>query len=355
MFLIRQAGPKDFSGVYALAKRLDSYNLPADPAYIRKLLATSQASFQGQRKRADAQYLFVLEEVKSAPRAGRGQIAGCSLIIAKHGIPGHPHLWFALEQLTKRSRSLKRSRSHRVLRMGYTENGPTEVGGLIVHPQYREIPEHCGLQLAYVRFLYMAMHPGRFERDVLIEYRGAMGAGNTSPFWEAMGRVFTGLSYSKADRLSVTNKEFIWSLLPQEPIYYALLPKEVQRAIGALHPSAARAARLCKRIGFREIPQVEPFDGGPYYSAPLRQIRLVRQTQRLRLCEPLLSGRGTLSFLSARVGRGRGLSLIGTDSGGSFRAILAKGAISKGRWTMGEDGFQRLGVEPGKAVYVCSI
>lgn len=332
MFLIREAGPADFSGVFALAKILDSYNLPADRSVIRQLLQTSKRSFRGRVPKSGARYLFVLERQR--------KIVGCSLIIAKHGTPGHPHLWFSLDRVVKRSRTLGIRKSHTVLRMGGTEDGPTEVGGFVVLPRYRSRPERCGLQLAYARFLYMAMHPERFEKSVLIEYRGAMGVSGKSPFWEAIGRIFTGLSYHQADRLSVTNKEFIWSLLPTEPIYCALLPKAVQRAIGAIHPAAAPAAALASRIGFRRIPQVEPFDGGPYYSAPLRGIRLVRRTKKVSL---------------RRGGRGGTPHLVATERGGVFRAVLIQGTVSSKRFTMEEKGFGRLKLRSGDQAYVCAI
>ncbi|MBI3318731.1 MAG: arginine N-succinyltransferase [Candidatus Omnitrophica bacterium] len=331
MFLIRQAGPGDFSGVYALARILDSYNLPADRRYLRELLLTSQRSFAGKVPREKGRYLFVLED--------RGRIVGCSLIIAKHGVPGQPHLWLGLERARKKSRTLGVEREHKVLRLGFTEDGPTEVGGLVVLPPYRRNRRQCGLQISFVRFLYMAIHPERFERKVLVEYRGAMGSGKKSPFWEALGRVFTGLSYQRADRLSVSNKEFILHLFPREPIYCALLPVSVQRAIGAIHPAASRAAGLLKGIGFRPIPQIEPFDGGPYCAAPLRKIRLIRRVKRLSLAEVLVRP---------------GLTLVGTEAGGFFRAALIPGAAMPDR--SGQEALRRLlKVRRGEKVYACRL
>jgi arginine N-succinyltransferase len=322
--------------VYPLAKLLDSYNLPADRGYIRELLAISIASFQGKLPRGKARYLFLLEEQRTE------KAVGCSLIIAKHGTPGRPHLWLSLNKVRKVSRTLGLRRSHSVLQLGYTEDGPTEVGGLVVLPSHRHRPEGLGLQVSYVRFLYMAMHPKRFEPEVLVEYRGAMGAGDRSPFWEAMGRVFTGLAYSKADRLSVKNKEFILNLFPREPIYCALLPHSVQRAIGAIHPEAERAARLLRRIGFRPIPQIEPFDGGPYYIARRREIRLIRNTRPLQAEE-------------TSKGVGSTWHLVGTEAGGWFRAAQLPGRIVSGEWRMDEEGFSLLQIEQGDPVHVCSI
>ena len=336
MFVIREAGPRDFGGVFALAKILDSYNLPADPAFIRELLGTSEKSFGGRLPKAKARYLFVLE--------GRKRIVGCSLIIAKHGTPGTPHLWFSLDRIVKRSETLGIQKYHPVLRLGGTQDGPTEVGGLVVLPRYRHGRERCGLQLSYVRFLYMAMHPERFEKSVLIEYRGAMGAKNKSPFWEAIGRVFTGLPYRRADRLSTRNKEFIQSLLPSEPIYCALLPERVQRAIGAIHPSARPAAAMAGRIGFRPTRQVEPFDGGPYYTAARQKIRLVREARELPVAQA-----GAADRKRTRP------HLVAEETGGTFRAVLAEGAISAGWFKIEEEAFRKLKMRAGDPAYVCAV
>lgn len=341
MLLIRQAGPKDFSGVFPLAKLLDSYNLPADRRLIQKLLEDSERSFAGGLPRVRARYLFVLED-----RPAR-RIVGCSLIIAKHGTPGHPHLWLARQRVVHRSRTLGIRRSQEVLQMGFTQDGPTEVGGFVVLPRWRNRRERCGLQLSYARFLYMAMHPGRFEGQVLIEYRGVMGRGTRSTFWEAIGRVFTGLSYSRADRLSVTHKEFILNLLPRERIYCALLPRSVQRAIGAIHPSAAPAARLAVRQGFRPIPQIEPFDGGPYYAVRRTKIKAVRETKRLRLCA---EGKAfPRPVLTADC-------LVGVESRGEgFRAVRTEGRRSGDRFLLGQQALEVLEVQEGEWGHVYRI
>ena len=362
MFLIRQAGPRDFPGVFRLAKILDSYNLPSDRTYVRALLAVSQASFSGKLPKEKAKYLFVLEQMPSR------RIVGCSLIIAKHGTPGKPHLWFSRDTVTFRSRTLKKSRRHEVLRLGFTEDGPTEVGGLVVLPGCRGRASRCGLQLSFVRFLYMAMHPGRFEPEVLAEYRGRMGQGNDSPFWRRVGHQFTGLSYKKADRLSVANKEFILSLMPKEPIYCALLPSSVQKAMGALHPEAVRAAGLLERIGFRPMNQIEPFDGGPYYAANRREISLIRRTRRAKIFPspyPLPQGErvfldGSLSKFPSLDGRGQGrvkeaLFLVGTETGVGLRAVLARGRLVHGRLGISKDQMRLLSVRSGEAAYVCPL
>jgi len=343
MFLIRGAGSKDFKQVFALAKALNSYNLPAERAYIRRLLAVSEQSFRGRVSQHKAQYLFVLEK-----RPGH-KLIGCSLIIAQHGTATSPHFWLAQKSIVRRSRSLGMRRKHKVLQLGKTCNGPTEVGGLVVLPQYRQAALRCGLQLSFVRFLYMAMHPGRFDRVLLVEFRGEMSRQGSSLFWDRLGRVFTGLSYNDADRLSVKSKEFIVGLLPSEPIYCALLPDEVQASIGKIHPAAQRAARLLAGVGFKPLNQVEPFDGGPYHAAVRNQVRVVRRTRRV-----------TLSLPKKLLGRGRGKRagawvLAGTEAGGSFRAVLAPGKISGDRCRLDPEAYAALKVDAGERLYAYAV
>ena len=195
-----------------------------------------------------------------------------------------------------------------------------------------------------------------------------MGSGNRSPFWEAMGRVFTGLPYTKADRLSVTNKEFIQSLFPHEPIYRALLPESVQQAIGAIHPAAQGAARLLRGIGFRPLSQVEPFDGGPYYSARRSQIRLIRRARRLRVATNVILAQARIKSPSdsrPRSSRGQAFRgndgdnrsyLIGTEAGGSFRAALVRAArIQDGKIHLPREGLRSLKIRTGDPICVCPI
>lgn len=278
MFLIRSAGPKDREQILGLARLLDSYNLPYDRAYITELLRLSQASFQGNLRHLQekGKYLFVMEQTKQQ------ELVGCSLIIAQHGQPGLPHVYLQWLTEAKSSRVLRKTVSHQCLQLGWTTNGPTEVGGLVVKPQYRRRPEQLGRQLSYVRFVYMAMHPERFRNRVLVEYMSCPP--HEEPWlWKYLGQPFTGLTYQEAERLSARNKEFILALFPREKIYCDLLPESVMGQLGRVSPEAEPACRLLQRIGFRRLNQVDVFDGGPCYDAGLRQLSLIRRTKRVRV------------------------------------------------------------------------
>ena len=311
-FRIRQARPDDLAHLWPLARRLDSYNLPADRAFLKRLLHVSARSFQGREPTATARYLFVLE------RRPDGAVLGCSLILAKHGTPGHPHLWITVKTVRMSSRTLRRQLTHRVLQLGMTTNGPTEIGGLIVRPDYRGHPARLGRQLSYVRLAYIARHPTRFESRLLVEYLPPLRPDGTSPLWDALGSRFIPLTYRQADRLSVTNKEFIVGLFPRTLIYAALLPEVAQRQLGVVHPAAAGACGMLRGVGFRYLNQIEPFDGGPYYGAARRAISLVRRTRPGRLT------------VSPEVGPACGL-VCAEPLPGEFRAVFGPFRRSGGR------------------------
>lgn len=262
-----------------LAKLLDSYNLADDRHYLWSLLHVSEASFAGDLPKEEARYLFVLENTD------RREIIGCSLILAKHGTRASPHLYLDLFTEKRTSRTLGRTVTHRCLKFGKETDGPTEVGGLVLKPHFRRHRHRHGLQLSWVRFLYMALHPARFQRRVLVEFLPPLrpGKGGGNPFWDALGSRFLSLSYHEADHLSITDKEFILSLFPKEKIYCDLLPKEVLHSLGQVGPQGIHACHALQRIGFRYLNQVEPFDGGPYYGAPVDRISIIRKARKARM------------------------------------------------------------------------
>lgn len=335
-FRIRQARPEDASRLWPLAQRLDSYNLPADRAFLKQLLRVSARSFQCLEPKATARYLFVLE------RWPDEALLGCSLIIAKHGTPGHPHLWMAVKTVRLRSRTLRRQSAHRVLQLGMTTDGPTEIGGLIVRPEYRGHPARLGRQLSYVRLAYMAMHPARFESRILVEYLPPLRADGTSPLWDALGSRFIPLTYRQADRLSVRNKEFIIRLFPNAPIYTALLPEAAQQQIGVVHPAARGACGMLRAVGFRYLNQIEPFDGGPYYGAARRGVSLIRRTVSGRLAASRrdLSARGLVCVEPVR---------------GEFRAAFAAFRVEAGKVSVSQETQDLLDASKNPLVYATPV
>ncbi len=285
MFLIREARPKDLTGVLEVARHLDSYNLPADRKTIREIIEASQRSFRWKSHHDPrAKFLFVLEE----PR--RGNIIGSSLIIARHGTPELPHLAFRLGVERKKSLTLGKAMLHQTLELHASQRGYTELGGLVVLPRYRHHPEKLGKQLSYARFAYMAHRPRGFRKGLLVEFRPKMNLTEGNNFWKELGGKFTGLSYHKADRLSATNKEFALSLFPEEKVYCSFLSEKARRDLDPRRTGRGAGVHMLEKIGFRFLGQVDPFDGGPHYGAPFHRVLLIKKTRFYRFDErsPLL-------------------------------------------------------------------
>jgi arginine N-succinyltransferase len=286
VLLLRDARRSDLSSLARLAKLLDTVNLPDDERALARILERSSASFSGRiRDPFKRHYVFVAEE--------RGRVVGTSMIIAQHGTRESPCTFFDVSEREHYSSTLDRHFRHQVLSIGYHFDGPTEIGGLVVEPAARGAPAHAGKQLAFVRFLYMAMHRLRFRNVVLAELMPPLTRDGRSRFWEAFGRRFTGLDYGATDRLSRENKEFIQQLFPPVDVYATLFPPDVRRHLGEVGPATEPIRRLLERIGFRYVSRIDPFDGGPHYEARLDEVSLVRGYRTGRLApEPLGGGGG---------------------------------------------------------------
>jgi arginine N-succinyltransferase len=287
MLILRDAQKRDLPGLRRLARVLNSVNLPDDPKALAAIVDRSERSFTGRiADPLKRHYVFVAE----APRTGR--LVGTSMVIAKHGTRESPCTFFNVAVREHYSGTLDRHFRHQVLSIGYHFDGPTEIGGLVVHPGLRGAPEKPGKQLALVRFLYMAAFPGRFREKVLAELMPPLTKDGRSAFWEAFGRRFTGLDYQTADKLSRANKEFIQQLFPPFDVYTSLLPLGVQQQLGTVGPKTRPIERLLSRIGFRFVDRIDPFDGGPHYEARLADVSLVKAHRTAPLSATPLPARG---------------------------------------------------------------
>lgn len=275
---IRGATRADQNDVLELARYLDSVNLPNDPAVIAQILELSEQSFSGAITDPNRrEYVFVLRDLDA------GRVVGTSMIIAQLGRRDAPYIYFDVHVEERYSATLDRHFSHPVLTIGYSYAGPTEIGGLVVHPDARRAPERLGMLISYVRFAWIASHRAAFQDRLLAELLPPLEADGTSHLWEAVGRHFTALSYREADRLSKKNKEFIRGLFPDGNIYVSLLSREAQDVIGKVGPQTRGVEKLLRRIGFRYAERVDPFDGGPHFIAATDDVSLIQGTRIVSL------------------------------------------------------------------------
>src|SRR5262249_21712220 len=131
MFRIRQSYREDVDQILAVAEYLDTVNLPADRKVIEGIVELSEKSFAQIIPPHEREYVFVLEDDAA------NKVIGTSMIHAQHGTKRAPHVFFRVENEERYSYTLDRYFVHQVLRIGYNYDGPTEIGGLILLPEYR--------------------------------------------------------------------------------------------------------------------------------------------------------------------------------------------------------------------------
>jgi len=272
MYVLRSVQPKDLKELFKLSKNMVFINLPSDEALIKAKIESSMKSFHNPSKDFHKNYyIFVLEDTETQ------EILGVSMIHAQHGTEEEPHFFLTVGTESKFSQTINTGFVHGTLKLGLDTNGPTEIGGLILDPVYRGHKLKFGKQLSFVRFLYMAINPHRFKPMIHSELMPPFDRHGNSPLWEAIGRRFLNMNYHEADILSRNNKEFILSLFPSENIYQSLLPMEARESIGKVGKETEPVKKMLESIGFKYTFEVDPFDGGPHYRCPLKDIKPIKE------------------------------------------------------------------------------
>jgi arginine N-succinyltransferase len=338
---IRGAVPADEDQLLEVAHHLNTVNLPADREEVRGLLEHAQKSFSGAIKDPRRrQYVFVVADLN------RDRIVGTSMIVGQLGRRDGPYVYVDVLDEERYSATLDRHFHHTVLKIGYSYNGPTEIGGLIVAPADRKRPERLGQLISYVRFLFVKMHREWFRDELLAELLPPLEPDGTSHLWDAVGRKFTDMTYAEADRLSKKNKEFVRGLFPEGPIYATLLPQTAQDVIGKVGSATKGVERMLRRIGFRYAWRVDPFDGGPHFTAPTDEVALVLRSRPTRVARLLREGE-TLTHRA----------LVATESTEPpfFRASVGSWREDFSGAHLGRDDAARLSLREGDDVWVLPI
>jgi arginine N-succinyltransferase len=254
------------------------FNLSSDPEVIQAKIQKSMLSFSGEiEDPIEAKYIFVAEDVESK------KVLGTSMIAAQHGTPEAPHFYFQVGTEEKYSETINTGFIHGTLELKYDTDGPSELGGLVLDPDYRNSDARLGRQISFVRFMFLAIYRSLFRDQLIAELLPPLNKKGLSPLWEAIGRRFTNMDYWEADRLCVQNKDFIFSLFPEGKIYTTFLTAEARHAIGKVSAQTEPVAHMLKKIGFEYRAQVDPFDGGPHLWAQVDQLLPVRGLQKLKV------------------------------------------------------------------------
>lgn len=274
---VHGATSKDERELLELARHLNTVNLPHSRAHVARLLEHSAKSFAGELPQPERKFVFVLRDVE------RGRAVGTSTLVAQLGRRDAPYIYLDVIREEKYSRLLDRHFRHKLLRIGFSYDGPTELAGLVVDPDYRRAPERLGLVIACVRFLYIATHRSLFQEQLLAELLPPLEPDGTSHLWEAFGRRFTQLDYAEADLLSSEDKTFIRDLFPSGAVHASLFSAEAQNVIGKVGHQTQGVEKMLRRVGFRYAERIDPFDGGPHFVAETGEVTLVKSSRRVRV------------------------------------------------------------------------
>ena len=270
-FVIRAATQGDLQALYEMAKLTGGgfTNLPADRNSLRaKLDRSGKGYVREDDALGDDLFVLVLENTET------GEVRGTSQLFTRVG-QSWPFYSYRLATLTQHSQELERTVRAELLSLVTDLEGSSEVGGLFLHPSERA--GGLGLLLARSRYLFIASHRPRFGDRILAELRGIIDERGGSPFWDAIGGKFFGMSFQEADEFNaIPGNQFIADLMPKHPVYVAMLPEEARRVIGLPHPSGRAAMRMLENEGFSYDGYVDIFDGGPTMIARTDNVTSIR-------------------------------------------------------------------------------
>ncbi len=331
-FVIRAATPDDLQPLYEMAKLTGGgfTNLPPDRGALGTRLERSAAAFaRDDDTLGDDLFLLALENRET------GQVRGTCQLFSRVG-ESWPFYSYRRATFSQHSRELERTVRAEMLSLVTDLEGSSEVGGLFLHPGERA--GGLGMLLARSRYLFIAMHRARFSARILAELRGIIDERGGSPFWDAIGGKFFGMSFQEADEFNaIHGNQFIADLMPKHPVYTAMLAEDARQVIGLPHPSGRAAMRMLENEGFAYENYVDIFDGGPTMTAHTDKVTSIVDAQALPLA-------GTALDKGAK-------ALIAAGRLDEFRCCYGARSVSPGAIAIDARAAELLGVREGDEIW----
>ena len=274
--IVRPVRSADLPALIDLARSTGAglTTLPANEERLAHRVGWAEKAFRGEAERADADYLFVLED-------DAGKVVGISAVAGAVGLR-EPWYNYRVGLTVSASQELNIHRQVPTLFMANDRTGNSELCSLFLHADHRSGLN--GRLLSKARFLFIAEFRELFGDKVIAEMRGMSDERGRSPFWESLGRHFFKMEFSQADYLTgVGNKAFIAELMPKFPLYTCFLSEDARAVIGRVHPDTEPALAMLKAEGFSYQGYVDIFDAGPAIEAETAKIRAVHGSQNLVL------------------------------------------------------------------------
>lgn len=274
--IVRPVRSADLPALFQLARSTGAglTTLPANEERLAHRVGWAEKTFRGEAARADADYLFVLED-------DNGEVVGISAVAGAVGLR-EPWYNYRVGLTVSASQELQIHRQVPTLFLANDLTGNSELCSLFLRSDQRSGLN--GRLLSKARFLFIAEFRELFGDKVIAEMRGMSDEQGRSPFWESLGRHFFKMEFSQADYLTgVGNKAFIAELMPKFPLYTCFLSEDARNIIGRVHPDTEPALAMLKGEGFSYQGYVDIFDAGPAIEAETAKIRAVQDCQVLVL------------------------------------------------------------------------
>lgn len=339
MLTLRPAHLNDIDQLLALSAEAGAgmTTMPVDRSTWEAKLQLNQNSFNRCLESAEnSVFVMVLEH----PDAER--LMGTCAVIASVGNE-FPFYSYKLSTQVMVSRELNINRRSQILHLVNDFTGCTELASLFLGAEFRgprKFPG-AGKFLSKSRFLLIQDFPQMFSQKIFAELRGYLDDKGESPFWNALGKKFFGLDYSRADLLSaISGNQFISDLMPKYPIYLDVLPDSAREVVGVANRDSEPARRLLESEGFSFSGYVDIFDAGPTLECQREHIGCLAD-----------SARGKVSIDSSiEAENSNHLWMVSNRSLPDYRVVLSPGRLVDEGICLPPSAIQALAIEPGASV-----
>ncbi|MDM8544670.1 arginine N-succinyltransferase [Desulfococcaceae bacterium HSG9] len=332
-FLCRSIRESDIDFLYRLAQQISMIRLPRDKRELIKIIQKSIESFSADIPPEDGVYVFVLENMLNR------EIIGTIRIDAGFGSKEHPYYFFDVIEKEHTDEDLGIRIKHKVLKLNVNRN-ISVLNTVMLNAEYRKRSDKLGKLLVFLSFVYMGLCPDKCTNQIQVSLEAPVTDKGINPFWNALGKNFTGLDSKDTYNLFKQNKrDFIWNIFPKEDIYICLLAPEN-------HPSSERVRNLAMKhilddIGFQYLNRTDVF-GGPIFGAYQKDISVIKK--------------GTVYKVDHTESEpSQGTALMGFMKDGCFRGgYFPFRSVSQTAFLSGSTK-KLLGLNNGDSVYVCPI
>lgn len=313
-------------------------NLPAHRDRLEERITRSLRAFGAEVDMpGDEHYTFVLEDTE------RKEVVGTATIRALAGY-NEAYYTYRQETLIHASQQLNVRREMQTLALSHEVSDASLLCALSLDPRYKGT--NAASLLRRARLMFIAQYPERFAEILAMAFPGYLDESGESPFWNSVGHHFFARDYHEINYFAgVHSKSFIAEVMPQFPLYLAMLTPQACAAIGREHPAHESALGEMLAEGFLRSRHVDLFDAGPVVKSDRSRLETFRHAAwhpvRIRPEQTLPDAE---------------LAMIANQQQQDFRCTVARYALSPtGQLMLSQQHAELLGVEEGRAVLVAPM